>query len=748
MKNKYIKIISIAVVSLLVLVFLATFGFYYSVVGGVFGKLPSDEELLHIKNYQASEIYSADSVLIGRFFTENRSEVKIEDISPNLIHALIATEDIRFYEHEGVDQRSLMRVLIKSVLLGQNAGGGSTIGQQLAKNLFGRKSLGFLTMPVTKIKEGYLANKLNELYTKNEILELYFNTVSFGEDTYGIETATERFFSKRASEVSIQEAAVLIGMLKAPSTYNPRTHTERSTERRNVVLSQMMKYDYITKKEYEKAKGTKIELHYRRLGDNEGTAAYFKEHIRRQLEGWLKDQKNEKDEPYNLYTDGLKIYTTIHSKMQFYAEKAVERHTAKLTQQLQAELKRTRFFRTNKSVLAAEIKKTNHYKNLLAELNNEKSVLDSLKKKKLTSIWYKGAIVDTNISVIDSVINAISTLQAAFLVKNPENGAILAWVGGVSYQFSQFDHVTSKRQVGSVFKPVVYLKALQDGKRPCSFIPNQKITYTEYNDWTPSNGDGNYEGNYSVIGGLTNSVNTISVRLCMESGIKNVISLAHELGISDSLPKVPSLALGTASLPLYNLINVYSTIQNKGIYTSNELITSVYTQNRTKIYQWKPLQKEVIKEKYSQQMTAMLQSVVNNGTAQRLRSVYHLRGQIAGKTGTTQNHADGWFMGFTPHWVGGVWVGADNPSVRFKSIREGQGANMALPIWALFYSYVSKDRELTNYNNGTFKDIPEYDCELYKEDSGLRKFFKRKEKSSSKTGFKKKDRKKKFLGIF
>lgn len=748
MKKKLIKIAVISALSLLVLGFLATFGFYYSVVGGVFGKLPSDEELLHIKNYQASEIYSADSVLIGRFFTENRSEVKIEDISPNLINALIATEDVRFYEHEGVDQRSLMRVIIKSVLMGQNAGGGSTIGQQLVKNLFGRKNHGLLTMPVTKIKEGYLANKLNELYTKDEILALYFNTVSFGEDTYGIETATERFFSKEASEVNIEEAAVLIGMLKAPSNYNPRINPERSAERRNVVLSQMEKYDYITSEEYEKALKTEIELDYRRLSDNEGMAAYFKEHIRRQLEEWLKDQKNEKDEPYNLYTDGLKIYTTIHSKMQFYAEKAVEKHTTRLTKQLQDELKRTRFFRTKKSVLVSEIKKTAHYKNLISELDDEKQVLDSLKKKKETSIWYHGAMVDTNISVIDSVINAISTLQAAFLVKNPENGAILAWVGGVSYQFSQFDHVTSKRQVGSVFKPIVYLKALQDGKRPCSFIPNQKITYTEYDGWTPSNADGNYDGNYSVIGGLTNSVNTISVRLCMESGIKNVISLAHELGVSDSLPKVPSLALGTASLPLYNLINVYSTIQNEGVYTSNELVTAVYSQNKEKIYEWKPFEKEVLKEKHSQQMTVMLQSVVNNGTAQRLRSVYHLRGQIAGKTGTTQNHADGWFMGFTPHWVGGVWVGADNPSIRFKSIREGQGANMALPIWALFYSYVSRDRELTNYNNGTFNDIPEYDCELYKEDKGLRKLFKRKEKNSDKTGFKKKDKKKKFLGIF
>lgn len=739
-KLLYLAITGIGFFLLGVLVWI---GFYYAVANGVFGALPTDESLKSVKNAQASEVYSSDGKLLGRFFIENRTDIPYEKIDTTIIQALVATEDERFYEHEGVDTRSLMRVIFKSVILGQNAGGGSTISQQLVKNMYGRKSYGFLTMPVVKAKEAILANKLEHLYTKEEILNLYLNTVSFGENTYGIETACERFFNKKALDVEVEEAAVLIGMLKAPTTYNPRKNPEVSRMRRNVVLAQMAKNEYLTMEEYEQLKEQPIELDYTRLVENEGTAPFFREQLRKKTEEWLHNVKKEDGTAYDLYKDGLKIHTTIDSKLQIYAERAVNNHLKRLQPQLRNDLKKNRFFDKKKDLLMSSLKKSSRYKAAEQEGLEEEEILKLLKKPVETSMYTLNGMKDTSIAPIDSVAHSLSRLQAGFLAVNPANGHILSWVGGTSYHNEQYDHVRSTRQVGSVFKPIVYAMALKEGKEPCDFIPNQKITYTAYDGWTPKNTDGNYEGKYSMIGALTKSVNTISVKLCMKAGIKNVISFAHELGIKDSLPHGPSIALGTANISLINMVEAYTAFANNGRRSHPVYITKIENDAGEVIYEKEAEHDEVLDEKYADQITAMLESVVNHGTASRLRHQYRFRGNIAGKTGTTQHHADGWFIGYTPHWLAGVWVGANNPAVRFSSIRDGQGANMALPIWANFYKAIDQDRANYRMNTGKFGHGLRYDCEFYEEYSKLRQLFRRKEKKNKRKGMKKK--KKRFL---
>ncbi|WP_422362202.1 transglycosylase domain-containing protein [Reichenbachiella sp.] len=651
--------------------------FFSAVHSGVFGPMPSNDDLENLINSQASEVYSQDDQLIGRYFLENRSEVKLDDISPNLVHALVATEDSRFYEHRGVDHQGMLRVLVKSIILGQNAGGGSTISQQLVKNVFGRKDYGWLTMPAVKAREAAIANKLNEVYSKDEILELYLNTVSFGEDTYGIKTACERFFSSSPAEVKTEQAAVLIGMLKAPHSYNPRLNPERSKTRRNVVLGQMEKAGYLTSEQATELKELPLEIDYHRNINEAHSAQHLTQHLRQRIQKWLDENPNEDGESYNLDTDGLKIYTTIDSRMQQYAQEAVVAHLDRLQKSFDTDLKQQ-------------------------------------------GKWSKK---------IDA------TLQSGFLVTDPHNGHVLAWVGGRDFKTSQYDHILSERQVGSVFKPVVYAKALEDGYAPCDFIPNRQIEYTQYDSWTPQNSDGDYSGSYSLLGGLTHSINTISVQLLMESGIENVIAFAEKLGATSALPEVPSIALGVANMSVQEITKLYTPFANSGWQHGQVIITRIEDAEGQVIFTNKlEASEQVVSEQVAQQITNMMQSVANQGTARRLRGWYGLQGSIAGKTGTTQNHADGWFVGYTPNWLGVVWVGADNPGLHFSSIKDGQGANMALPIWSKFYQKVKADPELVPKMHSSFPFANDLNCELYQEDNFLQKTFRKKLKKNRDTG--------------
>lgn len=673
--------------------------FFSAVHTGVFGPMPTNEDLENLINSQASEIYSQDGKLIGRYFLENRSEVKLDSISPAIVQALVATEDSRFYEHHGVDHQGMLRVLIKSIILGQNAGGGSTISQQLVKNVFGREDHGWLTMPAVKAREAAIANKLNEVYTKDEILELYLNTVSFGEDTYGIKTACERFFSTSPANIKTEQAAVLIGMLKAPHSYNPRINPERSKTRRNVVLGQMEKAGYLEAEQASALKALPLELKYNRTISEASSAQHLTQHLRQRIQKWLNENSNAEGEPYNLETDGLKIYTTIDSRMQQYAQEAVVAH------------------------------------------------LDQLQKAFDTDLKQQGKWSDE--------INA--TLQSGFLVTNPHNGQVLAWVGGRDYKTSQYDHILSERQVGSVFKPIVYAKALEDGYDPCDFLPNRQIEYTQYDGWTPQNSDGDYSGSYSLLGGLTNSINTISVQLLMESGIEDVIEFAESLGANRGLPEVPSIALGVANMSVEEISRIYTPFANEGWQHRQVIIARIEDTNGQVIFSNElDASERVVSEKVAQKITNMMQSVANQGTAKRLRSWYGIKGAIAAKTGTTQNHADGWFVGYTPDWLGVVWVGADDPSLHFSNIKDGQGANMALPIWSKFYQKVKADPETNRKMQASFPFANDLNCELYQEDNFLQKTFRKKLKKNKDTGLEDTEsedetepkKKKKFWDIF
>lgn len=716
----------------------AIFGFYYAVAWGIICEMPSDEELSSIKNYQASEVFSGDKVLLGRYFVENRSNVAYNEINPSIINALVATEDVRFWKHQGIDQRSLLRVLFKSIILQQhNAGGGSTLSQQLIKNVFGRKDYGIFTMPIIKVREGILANKLNHLYTKEEIITLYLNTVSFGEDTYGIEVACERFFATTPLAISTENAAVLIGMLKAPTAYNPRLHPEKSLSRRNTVLSQMKKYHYLESENYDALVKKPLQLIYTKKSASEGIATYFRAQVKKEATAIIEQLNKVNNTHYSIETDGLKIHTTLNYSLQQIAEKQLIAHIENLTKKLRKECVPRLKSGDLKSVLLAELKKSKRYKTLEKEGLNEKAIIRKLSDPIPTTIYSFNGVKDTLLSPVDSVIHTITFLQASYLAIDPKTGKILSWIGGIDYQSFPYDHVLSQRQVGSTFKPFIYAKALENGHAICDKIKNEKVVYSQFNDWSPQNSDGLYGGKYTILGALTNSVNTISVQLLMETGIRNQIQFCKKLGIVDSLPQVPSLALGVANLSLITMLEAYTPLVNNGLKTTPYTISKITNAQGDILYEHKTtVQEQVIESEIAEKTTQLLQSVVNNGTGQRIRSVYHIEDEIAGKTGTTQNHTDGWFIGYTDNFLAGVWTGADNPSIRFTSIKDGQGANLALPIWATTFSAAKQHKNTSRLVSSTHKKTETvYECEFYEPEKTdlLHQLFKRKKPKENKS---------------
>ncbi len=707
---------------------------FYAVSSGMLGKMPDDAELLAVKNYQASEVYSADSILLGRYFVENRSDARFEDVSHYLFDAIIATEDARFYKHTGVDTRSLMRVLFKSVLLKQKAGGGSTITQQLAKNLFGRKSYGMLTMPINKIREAIIANQLEKLYSKQEIITMYVNTVSFGEDTYGIKTAAQRFFHVNPDQLAPEQAAVLAGMLKSPSIYNPRTKPQNALQRRNIVLQQMYKYGYLSASECTALEQKKMVLNYSRMDHSEGPAPYFRDYLKSEVEQILAQYKKSDGTAHNLDTDGLKIYTTIQSVLQHYAEDAALDHLKRIQPVLQKDLQRTAFFKNHKDLIANGLKQSGRYQTFETQGLSDSEIMQRLQKKDRLHINTLWGLQEKEISPADSVRLMLSTLQAGMLVVNPHTGAVLAWVGGVNYKQVQYDHVLAVRQAGSVFKPIVYAQALKSGMSPCEFIPNQQVTYSQYDDWTPANSSEKVSGRYSMAGALANSVNTISVQICMQAGIKQVISLARSMGIKSPLPEKPSIALGTADMSLWELVGAYTAFANNGIKPELRFITAIVNDKGDEIFTQKVSSKIIFTAEQAHEMTNMLCNVVDKGTAHELRDIFGFTGSIAGKTGTTQDHKDGWFMGYTAGLLAGVWVGADNPAIHFSGMQQGRGSATAMPVWAGFYRRVRQDSRFKYLVPNSFSFPNDITCEMYKDDTFIQKLFQRRNKTNNNTG--------------
>ncbi|WP_018344323.1 transglycosylase domain-containing protein [Cytophaga aurantiaca] len=707
---------------------------FYSVSTGMIGKMPSDEDLLAIKNYQASEVYSSDSILLGRYFVQNRSDATYDEVTHYLFDAIIATEDARFYQHKGVDTKSLLRVIFKSVLLGKNTGGGSTITQQLAKNIFGRKKYGWLTMPVIKIREAIIANQLERLYSKKEILMLYVNTVSFGEDTYGVTTASQRFFNKTPDKLALEEAAVLAGALKSPTYYNPRTKPENALARRNVVLTQLKKYKYITAEEFTESSHRPLLLRYTKLDNSDGAAPYFREYVRKEVEKILMTYKKADGSAYSIYTDGLQIYTTIHSRIQQYAEDAAVSQLKRIQPLLDRDLKQQAFFKIHKKIVSQEIQASNRYKALEANGLSEKEILLNFQKQDSLQINTLNGPKNLYISPMDSVKLMLSSLQAGVLVVDPHTGGVLAWVGGANFKQVQYDHILAQRQAGSVFKPIVYAQALRSGVQPCDFIANQEITYTQYDDWTPENSSERENGRYSMAGALANSINTISVNLCMQSGISNVIALARSLGIESPLPAKPSIALGTAEMSLWELTGAYTAFANNGNKATLRFITSIVNEKGEEIMKTKSSYKNIFTAEQAHTLTNMLCNVADKGTAHELRDVYGLRGAIAAKTGTTQDHKDGWFMGYTSGLLAGVWVGADNPAIHFSGMNQGRGAATAMPIWAGLYRRIAADPQLRYLVTKSFPYPNDITCEMYKDDTFIQKIFQRKNKKNNDSG--------------
>lgn len=661
--------------------------FVYSVYAGLWGKLPTYAELRDIRNDEASVLYSEDGELIGKYYIENRTNVKYEGITRNALDALIATEDVRFYEHQGVDKISMLRVFFKTFLLRhRSSGGGSTISQQLAKNLYPREEQQVTFMPVVKLKEMFTARRLENIYTKDEILALYLNTVSFGENTYGIESAAQKYFSTSASDLSLPEAATLIGMLKGPSRYNPRLHPERALQRRNTVIGQMVKYDFLTEEEGEALMKTELGLAYIPVNHYSGLAPYLREKIRQDAVKIIDEYNSIYGTSYNLYKDGLILTSTIDAEMQRYAEEAVGLHMKSLQDSYYKQLGKKEPWDKHPELLTKAIQGSKTYQRLKRQGLGEAEIMKAMNAKKAMLVYspYQGE-ARVEYSPIDSIKHYLKILQPGLIAMDPQTGKIKAWVGGMDFKYFQYDQVEAPRQVGSVFKPVVYSAAIHQGARVDAYYENKQTTYPEYDNWTPRNADNKYEGFYTLKGALSQSINTIAVEVLLQTGIDSVIAQARRLGITAELPPYPSLALGVADIPLKEMIRPFACFANGGKLVSQYYLNEIKDRQGNILY--KAPESEITKalsETEAGLMSNMLAAAINEGTGRRLRTNYGLKNEIAGKTGTTQNHVDGWFIGYNPRIVVGIRVGANDASIHFNDLRLGQGANMALPPFGEF----------------------------------------------------------------
>lgn len=705
-----------------------------------FGPMPTFEELENPRSNLASEIISEDHKLLGTYYIQNRTFVEFDELSPNLVNALLATEDIRFYKHSGIDARGLARVAVKTIAMGQSgSGGGSTITQQLAKNLFPRDTsiysssvARFSKLAIAKFKEWITAVKLERNFTKNEILAMYLNTVPFGSNAFGIKAASKTFFNTTPDSLTIEQAAVLVGVVNAPTRYSPVRNPERSLQRRNFVLSQMKKYGFIDPLLYDSISQIPINLEYKVQDHNEGLATYFREYLRIYLSankpepkryysysqykedsllwandplyGWCNKNLKPDGTPYNLYRDGLKIYSTVNSRMQKYAEDAVTQHLGldlQVAFDKEVKAKGNRLFAKElttdqvNSIMLLAIKQTERYRVLRNAGISMDSIYSNFNTKiPMTIFTYKGER-DTTMSPLDSIKHYKRFLRAGFMVMDPHSGYIKAYVGGPNFKHFKYDQVRQgKRQVGSTIKPFLYTLAMQEGYSPCHRIPNVPQTFVDGDStWTPKNsGRSDYDGKMVTLKwGLANSVNNVSAWLIKQFNPQSVVEVIKKMGVKSRIDPVPSIFLGTSEVTLFEMVSAYGTFANKGVHVEPLLVTRIEDKNGNVLATFHPQKNEAISEQTAYLMVNLLEGVINKGTGVRLRFRYNLPGPIAGKTGTTQNHSDGWFMALNPNLVSGVWVGAEDRSVRFEGIGLGQGANMALPIYALFLQKVYSD---------------------------------------------------------
>ncbi|NUM31103.1 MAG: transglycosylase domain-containing protein [Bacteroidetes bacterium] len=701
-------------------------GFMILVRIGLLGKMPDIEELENPKSNLASEVYTSDKVLMGKYYYENRANCDFKDLAPSLVNALIATEDIRFYKHSGIDIKALSRAV---VYLGKD-GGASTITQQLAKNLFHNRSSFLLTRILQKLKEMIIAVELERQYTKEEIISLYFNTVPFGGNSFGIKTASKTFFGKAPADLKPEEAALLVGMLKGSTLYNPVRNPERSVKRRNVVLFQMYKYKFITVNEYDELKEKPLKLNITVQNQNEGIAPYFRDYLKEYLAGWCKARN------LNIYRDGLKIYTTINSKMQLYAEKAVSKQMKQLQNEFFNEWKGQNPWRLEKeswkedpNYLMKNIKKTEKYYYLNKKYDgNKDSIMYWLNKKEAKTIFTWHGEVDTVMSTIDSLKYYKSLLHCGFMSMDPHTGEIKAWVGGINFKNFQYDHVNSgaNRQVGSTFKPFVYALAVDNDLSPCYVAPTAPVTFKlpEGGYWTPKNSQKLKSTHVNLYQGLKLSINTVTAHLMQKLGEKSpysVRTLVGKMGVDSSKIKpYPSICLGSMDLSVFEMVGAYSTFANEGEWIEPIFITRIEDKYGNVLEEFAPRRNEVMRKQTAYALCKMMElTTLPGGTASRMRSTYGIPFEIpiAGKTGTTQNNSDGWFIGITPDLVSGGWVGCEDRQVHFRSTALGQGGHMAMPVFAYYMKNIYNDRSLpiskSDFKKPDIEFTIELDCSNY-----------------------------------
>jgi penicillin-binding protein 1A len=665
---------------------------------GYFGELPTFEDLENPSSALASEVFSGDGELLGKYYFQNRTNIHYRELSPNLVNALKATEDIRFEKHAGIDFRGLLRVLFKTVILQQSgSGGGSTITQQLAKNLFPRDRISGAKLAIRKIQEWIIAVKLERNYTKEEIIAMYFNTVEFGSNSFGIKSAAQTFFNKTPAELSIDESAILVGLLKAPTYYSPVRNPENSLRRRNVVLYQMQKYKMLEQAQFDSLKALPIALKYQAEDHNAGLATYFREYLRQYLNTWCNENPRNDGTRYNIYRDGLRIYTTIDSRMQRYAEEAVREHLTDLQKVFFDHWKGRVAWAKNPEIITDGIKRTARYREMKADGVSKDSIMKVFETPVRMSVFSWNGEIDTVMSPLDSMKYYKMFLRTGLMAMEPATGHVKAWVGGADYRHFKYDMVKDgKRQVGSTFKPFVYTLAMQEGYSPCYKVPNVRVSIPleDGTVWSPENSDGKYGGMLSLKEALAESINSVTAFLMKQFGPQAVVDIARRMGITSQLDPYYAIGLGTPDISVYEMTGAYATFANKGVWSEPIFVTRIEDKNGVVLQDFVPRKVEALNEETAYVTLSLLKGVVEYGTGMRLRFRYKLTNPIAGKTGTTQNQSDGWFVGITPELAAGVWVGCEDRAVHFRTTHLGQGANTALPIWGLFMQKVYNDSKL------------------------------------------------------
>lgn len=715
---------------------IAVVTFFYGVANEWFGKMPTFEELENPETNQASQIYSSDGQLLGSYYIENRSNIQFSALSPYLVNALIAIEDIRFTEHSGIDDRALIRVTY-GILTGNHKGGGSTLTQQLAKNLFPRgENLSTPRLVVRKFQEWITATKLEHNYSKEEILAMYLNTVPFGSNAFGIKSATQTFFGKLPGELKLEEAALMAGVVNAPTRFSPIRNPNNALNRRNLVLAKMAEYNFISQSVCDSVSQIPIDMsHYGVMDHNSGQATYFREFLRSELQSWAAEHKKDDGTPYNIYKDGLKIYTTINSKMQGYAENAVRTHVGENLQP--AFFKHWKGYSNApfvfpdsdpkeeiKKILNQSMRRSDRYRVMRKAGYSMDSIVAVFNRPTWMRVFSWDGAFDTIMSPMDSIRYYKFFLQASLMSVDSRTGFVRAYVGGNDYRYFKYDHVTqAHRQVGSTFKPFLYTLAMQEGEySPCSKIPNISYSIQLYDGsfWEPRNDSKEKVGEEVTLKwALANSNNWISAYLMKRFSPQAVIQMARKMGVKSPIDPVPAICLGVPDLTLYEMVGAMNTFANQGVYVKPTFITKIEDKNGNVIERFVPEQTEVLDDVTAYKMIQLMKGVVESGTGIRLRYKYKLDNPIAGKTGTTQNQSDGWFMGITPDLTTGIWVGAEDRSVHFRTITLGQGANTALPIWALYMKQVYNDPSL-GISQGDFPkplgDLSiEFDCEKFEQ---------------------------------